>query len=73
MGCSTFSEYTVIAAISAAKVAPDAPLDVCSLLGCGVPTAARPFPAQYFSPGNSSVIAARSPGLPSNLREFPIN
>jgi len=38
MGCSTFAEYTVIADISAAKVSPTAPLDVCSLLGCGVST-----------------------------------
>ena len=38
MGCSTFSEYTVVADISVAKVSPTAPLDVCSLLGCGVST-----------------------------------
>lgn len=38
MGCSTFSEYTVVADISCAKVSDSAPLDVCSLLGCGVST-----------------------------------
>eukprot|EP00434_Breviolum_minutum_P030143 symbB.v1.2.026659.t1/scaffold2685.1/size73058/6 len=38
MGCSTFSEYTVVADISCAKVSETAPLDVCSLLGCGVST-----------------------------------
>lgn len=38
MGCSTFSEYTVVADISCAKVSDTAPLDVCSLLGCGVST-----------------------------------
>merc|ERR1719273_1072262 len=38
MGCSTFSEYTVVADISCAKVSDSAPLDVCSLLGCGVAT-----------------------------------
>jgi S-(hydroxymethyl)glutathione dehydrogenase/alcohol dehydrogenase len=38
MGCSTFSEYTVVAAVSLAKVNPDAnPEHVC-LLGCGVTT-----------------------------------
>ncbi|MDR2296876.1 MAG: S-(hydroxymethyl)glutathione dehydrogenase/class III alcohol dehydrogenase [Comamonas sp.] len=38
MGCSTFSEYTVVAAVSLAKVNPDAnPEQVC-LLGCGVTT-----------------------------------
>ena len=38
MGCSTFSEYTVVSEISCAKVSDTAPLDVCSLLGCGVAT-----------------------------------
>eukprot|EP01097_Dermamoeba_algensis_P002882 TRINITY_DN2145_c0_g1_i9.p1 TRINITY_DN2145_c0_g1~~TRINITY_DN2145_c0_g1_i9.p1 ORF type:complete len:381 (-),score=72.23 TRINITY_DN2145_c0_g1_i9:39-1181(-) len=38
MGCSTFSEYTVIAAISAAKISPEAPLEKMCLLGCGVAT-----------------------------------
>merc|ERR1719210_2481640 len=38
MGCSTFSEYTVVSEISCAKVSSTAPLDVCSLLGCGVAT-----------------------------------
>ncbi|KAJ3666217.1 hypothetical protein Zmor_001670 [Zophobas morio] len=38
MGCSTFSEYTVVADISVTKVNPKAPLDKICLLGCGVPT-----------------------------------
>jgi len=38
MGCSTFSEYTVVAEISCAKIADNAPLDVACLLGCGVTT-----------------------------------
>lgn len=38
MGCSTFSEYSVLAEISVAKVDPKAPLDKVCLLGCGVPT-----------------------------------
>mmetsp|Transcript_18648 Transcript_18648/g.52425 ORF Transcript_18648/g.52425 Transcript_18648/m.52425 type:complete len:325 (-) Transcript_18648:261-1235(-) len=38
MGTSTFSEYTVIHAESAAKIDPSAPLDKVSLLGCGVST-----------------------------------
>src|SRR6478609_9968582 len=38
MGCSTFSEYTVVAEVSLAKISPDAnPEQVC-LLGCGVTT-----------------------------------
>jgi Zn-dependent alcohol dehydrogenase len=38
MGCSTFSEYTVICEISAAKINPQANLTNCSMLGCGVAT-----------------------------------
>ncbi len=38
MGCSTFSEYTVVAEVSLAKIDPQAnPEQVC-LLGCGVTT-----------------------------------
>jgi S-(hydroxymethyl)glutathione dehydrogenase / alcohol dehydrogenase len=38
MGCSTFSEYTVINEISAAKIDPAAPHEKVCLLGCGVTT-----------------------------------
>lgn len=38
MGCSTFSEYTVVAEISVAKVSSEAPLDKVCLLGCGIST-----------------------------------
>jgi len=38
MGCSTFSEYTVLAEISCAKVNPEADLEKACLFGCGVAT-----------------------------------
>jgi S-(hydroxymethyl)glutathione dehydrogenase / alcohol dehydrogenase len=38
MGCSTFSEYTVLPEISLAKITKDAPLEKVCLLGCGVTT-----------------------------------
>src|SRR3546814_12839414 len=38
MGCSTFSEYTVVAEVSLAKINPEAPADKVCLLGCGVTT-----------------------------------
>ncbi|GLH11768.1 Alcohol dehydrogenase class-3 [Gryllus bimaculatus] len=38
MGCSTFSEYTVVAEISVTKIPDAAPFDKAALLGCGVPT-----------------------------------
>ncbi|WP_444918203.1 S-(hydroxymethyl)glutathione dehydrogenase/class III alcohol dehydrogenase [Microbulbifer sp. JMSA003] len=38
MGCSTFSEYTVLPEISVAKINPEAPSNEVCLLGCGVTT-----------------------------------
>jgi len=38
MGCSTFSEVTVLSEISCAKIDKDAPLAQVCLLGCGVST-----------------------------------
>lgn len=38
MGCSTFSEYTVIAEISAAKINPNADMNKVCMIGCGVST-----------------------------------
>jgi S-(hydroxymethyl)glutathione dehydrogenase/alcohol dehydrogenase len=63
MGTSTFSEYTVVHAVSVAKVNPEAPLDKICLLGCGIPTGNHLFfslciVALYclcFSPGKKIV------------------
>jgi hypothetical protein len=38
MGCSTMSEYTVLAEISCAKIDKEAPLEKCCLFGCGIST-----------------------------------
>lgn len=38
MGCSTFSEYTVVPEIACAKISNKAPLEKVCLLGCGVTT-----------------------------------
>ncbi|CAF1084378.1 unnamed protein product [Adineta steineri] len=38
MGCSSFSEYSVVLEISLCKINKDAPLDKVCLLGCGVST-----------------------------------
>eukprot|EP00744_Colponema_vietnamica_P000203 GILI01000361.1.p2 GENE.GILI01000361.1~~GILI01000361.1.p2 ORF type:complete len:375 (+),score=124.06 GILI01000361.1:25-1149(+) len=38
MGCSTFSQYTVLPEISVVKVNPAAPLEKVCLLGCGITT-----------------------------------
>lgn len=38
MGCSTMSEYTVIAEISCAKISKEMSLEKAALFGCGVAT-----------------------------------
>ncbi|MGH1469810.1 MAG: S-(hydroxymethyl)glutathione dehydrogenase/class III alcohol dehydrogenase [Cellvibrionaceae bacterium] len=38
MGCSTFSNYTVLPEIAVAKIRSDAPLDKVCYIGCGVTT-----------------------------------
>lgn len=57
MGCSTFSQYTVVAEISVSKVAPEAPLDRVCLLGCGIPTGyGAPINTAKVEPGSSVAI-----------------
>ncbi|CAO2624839.1 Alcohol dehydrogenase class-3 [Lemmus lemmus] len=46
---STFSEYTVVADVSAAKIDPTAPLDKACLLGCGISTG-------YSTPVNTAKV-----------------
>ena len=41
MGCSTFSEYSVVAEVSLAKINPEANHEQVCLLGCGVTTSMR--------------------------------
>ena len=38
MGCSTFSNFTVLPEIAVAKIRPDAPFDTTCYIGCGVTT-----------------------------------
>ncbi len=38
MGCSTFSNHTVLPEIALAKIRPDAPFDKVCYIGCGVTT-----------------------------------
>lgn len=58
MGTSTFSEYTVVADISLAKVNAKAPLDKVCLLGCGISTgygAALNTAKVGITPGHATV------------------
>lgn len=57
MGCSTFSNYTVLPEIALAKIRPDAPFDKVCYIGCGVTTGvgAVVFDAKV-EPGSKVVV-----------------
>ena len=57
MGCSTFSNYTVLPEIAVAKIRKDAPFDKVCYIGCGITTGigAGVFDAKV-EPGSNVVI-----------------
>jgi len=57
MGCSTFSNFTVLPEIAVAKIRPDAPFDKACYIGCGVTTGvgAVAFDAKV-EPGSNVVV-----------------
>lgn len=57
MGCSTFSNYTVMPEIAVAKIRQDAPLDKVCYIGCGVTTGvgAVAFDAKV-EPGSTAAV-----------------
>jgi S-(hydroxymethyl)glutathione dehydrogenase/alcohol dehydrogenase len=57
MGCSTFSNFTVLPEIAVAKIRPDAPFDKACYIGCGVTTGvgAVVFDAKV-EPGSNVVV-----------------
>ena len=65
MGCSTFSQYTVVADISVVAVNPDAPFDRTCLLGCGITTGygAATITANVQAGDNVAVFGAGCVGL----------
>ncbi|ODV85650.1 hypothetical protein CANARDRAFT_158913 [[Candida] arabinofermentans NRRL YB-2248] len=65
MGCSTFSQYTVVADISVVAVDPKAPMDRTCLLGCGITTGyGAATNTAKISPGdNIAVFGAGCIGL----------
>lgn len=52
MGCSTFSQYTVVADISVVQITDKAPMDRTCLLGCGITTG---YGAAVITAGNGGV------------------
>ena len=69
MGCSTMSEYSVLAEISCAKVMPEAPLEKICLFGCGVSTGwGAVWNSAKVEPGSSvAVFGLGAVGLVSHL------
>ena len=65
MGCSTFSNFTVLPEIAVAKVRPDAPFDKICYIGCGVTTGigAVIFTAKVWPGANVAVFGLGGIGL----------
>jgi S-(hydroxymethyl)glutathione dehydrogenase/alcohol dehydrogenase len=57
MGCSTFSQHTVLPEIALAKIRPDAPFDKVCYIGCGVTTGiGAVFWTAKVTPGANVVV-----------------
>src|SRR3979409_2573576 len=57
MGCSTFSEFTVLPEIAVAKIRADAPFEKVCYIGCGVTTGMGPvIKTAKVEPGSNVVI-----------------
>lgn len=65
MGCSTLSQYTVVADVSVVAVDPTAPMDRVCLLGCGITTGygASVVTANVEQGSNVAVFGAGCVGL----------
>jgi S-(hydroxymethyl)glutathione dehydrogenase/alcohol dehydrogenase len=57
MGCSTFSQHTVLPEIALARIRPDAPFDKVCTIGCGVTTGlGAVFWTAKVTPGSNVVV-----------------
>jgi S-(hydroxymethyl)glutathione dehydrogenase/alcohol dehydrogenase len=57
MGCSTFSNFTVLPEIAVAKVNPDAPFDKICYIGCGVTTGiGAVINTARVEPGSTAIV-----------------
>ena len=65
MGCSTFSNFTVLPEIALAKIRPDAPFDRVCYIGCGVTTGvgAVIYTAKVWPGANVAVFGLGGIGL----------
>uniref|UniRef100_A0A914YAX0 Enoyl reductase (ER) domain-containing protein n=1 Tax=Panagrolaimus superbus TaxID=310955 RepID=A0A914YAX0_9BILA len=73
MGCSTFSEYTVVAEVSLAKINPEANHEHVCLLGCGVTTGiGAVHNTAKVQPGRASGEAGRIIAIDTNPKKFDL-
>jgi S-(hydroxymethyl)glutathione dehydrogenase/alcohol dehydrogenase len=57
MGCSTFSNFTVLPEIAVAKINPDAPFDKVCYIGCGVTTGiGAVINTAKVEPGSTAIV-----------------
>ncbi len=57
MGCSTFSNYTVLPEIAVAKIRDDAPFDTACYIGCGVTTGVGAvINTAKVTPGSTAIV-----------------
>ncbi|AJI70114.1 zinc-binding dehydrogenase family protein [Francisella tularensis] len=67
MGCSTFSNYTVLPEIAVAKIRKDAPLDKVCYIGCGVTTGIGAVVKTANVEAGSSVVVFGLGGIGLNV------
>lgn len=67
MGCSTFSNYTVLPEIAVAKIRKDAPLDKVCYIGCGVTTGVGAVVKTADVEAGSSVVVFGLGGIGLNV------
>jgi S-(hydroxymethyl)glutathione dehydrogenase/alcohol dehydrogenase len=67
MGCSTFSQHTVLPEIALAKIRPDAPFDKVCYIGCGVTTGIGAVLWTAKVPPGSNVVVFGLGGIGLNV------
>jgi hypothetical protein len=69
MGCSTFSQYTVVSKYSVVAITEKAPLEKACLLGCGITTG---YGALTKTPGIDSTLLPLSFALLPDEQKTPL-
>jgi hypothetical protein len=70
MGCSTFSQYTVVSKYSVVAITEKAPLEKACLLGCGITTG---YGALTKTPGIDSMLLPLSSLIGADDQRTPLS